>query len=119
RGGVRGGGGGQGGEAGLPRERGRQAADERQRVGEARAVHVQFQPVPVRRRGDRGDLFGRVDRAALRRLGDADRGGLREVHHAIDRLGERFGELPRVELAGRAVDAEQPRTRGVALPRRG
>ena len=67
-------------DARLPRQLGRRAADEGQRIGEARAVHVQLQPMAMRRGGDGGDLLGRIDGAALGRLGDADGGGLREMH---------------------------------------
>ena len=91
-------------DAGLPRQLGRRAADEGQRIGEARAVHMQLEPVAVRRRGDRGDLVGRVDGAALRRLRDADRGGLRMMDDAVDRLGQRRGQLLGIDLAGRPVD---------------
>ena len=58
--------------------------------------------------GEGGDLLGRVDRAVLGRLGDADGGRLGEMHHAVDRLGERLGELLGIDLAGRPVDAHEP-----------
>ena len=106
-------------DARLPRQLGRRAADIGHGVGEARAVHVQFQPMAMRRGGDRRDLLGRIDGAAFGRLGDADGGGLGEMRHAIDRLGQRLGELHRIDLALGAVDAEQTRAPGVELGRAG
>src|SRR5260370_29346757 len=57
-------------DAGLPRQRGRRAADERKRISEACAIHVELQSMAVRCGGDSPNLFRSVNRTALSGLRD-------------------------------------------------
>ena len=45
----------------------------RDRIGEARAVHVQAEPARAGELADRGDFVGRIDQAIFGRVGDRDR----------------------------------------------
>ena len=73
----------------------------------------------VRGRGDGGNFLRTVDGAGLGGLGDADGGRLRMMHDAIDRLGQRFGELARVDLARGAADRAELGARREELRRIG
>ena len=110
-------------DPGAPAHLGRAAAEPRQRVGEARAVHVQPEAARFRQLGDRADLVERVDRAEIARLGEVDRGGLAAMQLAgLDRrqrLAQRVGADPPVVAGDRhqlEAAAEKPggiRLRGV------
>ena len=83
-----------------------------QRIGEARAVHVQRQAVLLRHGGNRRDVVERVDRADLGRLRDRHRhrlaGGRKIVREARDGAFERL----RVDAAQRAGTGAMPRAAG-------
>jgi hypothetical protein len=70
-----------------------------QRVGEARAVHVQGQPVPAARGAERRDRVRVIDSAPLGGLRNADGLGLDMVDPAIDGAGDRGLDLRRRDAA--------------------
>ena len=79
----------------------------RQRVGEARAVHVQLHAVRFGERRDLGDFLQRVDGAGLGRLRDADHGRLRAVHVAFAEGFQRTRDRLRRQLAVLAFDQHE------------
>ena len=60
----------------LPAHRGRAAAERHQRIGEARAVHMDADARGMGDGGEFADLRLRVDRSIFGRLGERQRGGL-------------------------------------------
>ncbi len=92
------------------------AAQADQRIGEARAIHVQGQPGIAADGADGLDLVQRVDAAGLGGLGDADAGGRHRMH--VAGLAVRFmRQLPGVELGGGAIEQRQARAAAVELGR--
>ena len=85
-------------DAGPPGQIGRRAAELRQRIGEAGAVHVHFEAMAARRLGQRRDLVRRVNGAELGRLGERQSARLDVVHAAtlhgepVDGVGCQLGE---------------------------
>ena len=77
-------------DAGPPGDVGRAFAGGRQRVGEARAVHVEREPALLRQLAKRRDLRGAVNQAIFGGVGDRDRRGLDLVDVGADR-----GRTPR------------------------
>ena len=71
----------------VKQARGRMAAECRNRVAEAGAVHVRDHAAFPRRLAEHRDVVGLVNRAALRALGQAERGGLVAVH-AVAGVGD-------------------------------
>ena len=86
-------------DANLPRQFGRGAAGEIERIGEACAVHVELEPLAVSQSGDRRDLVRSVNGTALGGLCDRHRGGLWMMYDAVDRLGKRFSEIVGIDFA--------------------
>ena len=86
--------------------------ERRQRIGEARAVHVQRQAVLLRHRGNGRDVVERIDGPDFGRLGDRHRhrlaGGRKIVREACDGAIERL----RVDTAQRARNRRRPRAAG-------
>ncbi len=77
-------------DSGAPCDVGGRAAEKGDGIGEARAVHVELQPLALRDRADLSDLVGAPGQPIFGRVGDADRRRLDLMHVLPDSRDPRF-----------------------------
>ena len=65
----------------------------RQRIGEARAVHVEAEPALLGQLAERRDFGSAIDQAIFGRVGDRERGGLDLVDVVADAIAGRRDRL--------------------------
>src|SRR5271155_4557889 len=89
----------------------------RERIGEARAVHMQLQVIRLCDGGNRGDFAQRIDSAELGRLREADGGRLGMMHDTFLEVLERRLDGAWYQLAVFAFDRYELRAMGEELRR--
>ncbi len=95
-------------DAAFPRHLGRCRVERDQPVGEARAVHMQRQPVSASDFGNRPDPVQLVERADLGRLGDRDGSGLAGMDELRRIAPDRGFQGVRFHPSQRPVDRAEP-----------
>ena len=105
-------------DAALPGHFGRRGVERHQRVGKARAVHVQRQRMALGDGRDGRDLVEAVDGADLGRLGDRNRHRPAGMDEFRRETGDRALETCRVDAAERPVDRVRAASRSAKIFRR-
>ena len=104
-------------DPGAPGDLRRAHLQEGERIGEARAVHMQPHAIALAGRRDRRHLGRAIAGAGFRRLGQADGRGLDVMHHALMGRGQRRLDLGRADLAVLAHEVHELGAAGVELRR--
>ena len=104
-------------DPGAPGDLRRAHLQEGERIGEARAVHMQLDAIALSRRRDGGHLGRAIAGAGFRRLGQADGRRLDVMHHALMGRRQRRLDLRRAELAVLAHQIHQLGAAGIELRR--
>ena len=104
-------------DPGAPGDLGRAHLQEGERIGEARAVHMQLHAIALAGRRDRRHLGRAIAGAGFRRLGQADGRRLDVMDHALMGGGQCGLDLGRAHLAVVAHQVHQLGAAGIELRR--